>query len=178
MSFEVLFVCTGNVHRSVLAERLLAQHAGAGVRVASAGTRPPGPYEMDRETRTVLEQLGGEGRDFTSRRLTGEMVAGASLVLGMEREHREAAVRLRPGALRRVFTLREFLRLAEGAQGAQGDVVAYAAGMRGEVAPVDAEQDAVSDPWGLGYEALSACGTLLDAHTRALAALLTPVAPR
>jgi protein-tyrosine phosphatase len=171
--FAVLFVCTGNLHRSVLAERLLAKHAGTGVRVLSAGTRPPGPYPMDPGTRTVLEQLGGDGRDFTSQRLTAPLVAQASLVLGMEREHREAAVRLRPAALRRVFTLREFLRLAEGASGEFGEVVAHAAGMRGEAVPVDAGQDAVTDPWGLGPEALSACGTLLDTHTAALAALLT-----
>ncbi|MCX5200261.1 low molecular weight phosphatase family protein [Streptomyces sp. NBC_00237] len=171
--FTVLFVCTGNVHRSVLAERLLARHAGRGVRVFSAGTRPPGPYPMDPATRAVLERRGGDGRDFASRRLTAALVAEASLVLGMEREHREAAVRLRPVALRRIFTLREFLRLAEGASGEPGEVVAHAAGMRGEAVPVDAEQDAVSDPWGRGPEALSACGALLDVHIAALAALLT-----
>ena len=37
---------------------------------------------------------------------------GASLVLGMEREHRARVVALAPALLRRTFTLREFERLA------------------------------------------------------------------
>ncbi|MEU8587049.1 hypothetical protein AB0C59_08610 [Streptomyces sp. NPDC048664] len=120
---RVLFVCTGNVHRSVLAERLLAARlpAGSAVRAESAGTlahRRPG---MESGTRAVLERLGGDGHGFSARPLTGRLVAEASLVLGLAREHREAAVRLAPAAMRRCFTLKEFVRLAAAAPGREED---------------------------------------------------------
>ncbi|MEV0090181.1 hypothetical protein [Streptomyces sp. NPDC050738] len=156
----VLFVCTGNMHRSVLAERLLAPKL-PGARVHSAGTEADERVGMDPATRSVLRQLGGEGGEFTSRRLTAAMVAGADLVLGMEREHREAAVRLSPVSLRRCFTLKEFLRLG-------GD-----AGQRGAVAPVPASVDGITDPWGQPYDVLQACAEDLDQLTGEVATLLT-----
>ncbi|MGW2555338.1 arsenate-mycothiol transferase ArsC [Streptomyces sp. NPDC001635] len=113
---RVLFVCTGNVHRSVLAERLLAARlpSGEAVRPESAGTEARPRPGMERSTRAVLEKLGGDGSGFAARRLTAPLVAGAGLVLGLAREHREAAVRLAPSAMRRCFTLKEFVRLAAG----------------------------------------------------------------
>ncbi|WP_329119636.1 arsenate reductase/protein-tyrosine-phosphatase family protein [Streptomyces sp. NBC_01465] len=155
----VLFVCTGNMHRSVLAERLLAPKLPA-ARVRSAGTEADGRVGMDPATRSVLRQLGAEGGEFASRRLTAELVAGSDLVLGMEREHREAAVRLSPGSLRRCFTLKEFLRL-------DGD-----ADRRGAVAPVPPAADGIADPWGQSYDVLRACAEELDRLTADVAVLL------
>ncbi|GAA1358171.1 arsenate reductase/protein-tyrosine-phosphatase family protein [Streptomyces beijiangensis] len=156
----VLFVCTGNMHRSVLAERLLAPRL-PGARVSSAGTEAGEVVGMDPATRSVLRQLGGDDREFVSRRLTAALVAGSDLVLGMEREHREAAVRLSPVSMRRCFTLKEYLRL-------DGD-----AGRRGTVAPVPAAADGVADPWGQPYDVLHACAEEVDGLTANIAALLT-----
>ncbi|MEU6068610.1 low molecular weight phosphatase family protein [Streptomyces sp. NPDC047082] len=116
---RVLFVCTGNVHRSVLAERLLATKLppGSAVRPESAGTEAWPRPGMDSSTRAVLEKLGGDGSGFEARPLTAQLVAGATLVLGLAGEHREAAVRLAPAAMRRCFTLKEFVRLAVGGVG-------------------------------------------------------------
>ncbi|MFE0510971.1 hypothetical protein, partial [Streptomyces sp. NPDC058964] len=116
---RVLFVCTGNVHRSVLAERLLAARLapGSAVRPESAGTEAWPRPGMESSTRAVLEKLGGDGSGFAARPLTAQLVAGAALVLGLAGEHREAAVRLAPSAMRRCFTLKEFVRLAVGGSG-------------------------------------------------------------
>ncbi|MEU6650592.1 low molecular weight phosphatase family protein [Streptomyces sp. NPDC046900] len=113
---RVLFVCTGNVHRSVFAERLLAARLppGSAVRPESAGTEARPRPGMENSTRAVLERLGGDGSGFSARPLTALLVAEAALVLGLAREHREAAVRLAPSAMRRCFTLKEFVRLAAG----------------------------------------------------------------
>ncbi|MFI8288287.1 low molecular weight phosphatase family protein [Streptomyces sp. NPDC085614] len=185
----VLFVCTGNTYRSPLAERLLAARLGpdSPVRVSSAGTRAAAGDRMDPATRSVLTELGVTGTGFRPRPLTTEMVTRASLVLGMEGEHREAAVRLVPLALRRCFTLREFVRLAEGhrPEGSDPgpgpgradvpDLVARAAARRGTVAPPGPGADAVPDPCGEPYDVLRRCAEDIDALAVRLAALLSAV---
>ncbi|TWG06922.1 hypothetical protein [Streptomyces brevispora] len=196
---RVLFVCTGNVHRSVLAERLLAARlpSGSAVRPESAGTeawRRPG---MESSTRAVLEKLGGDGSGFAARPLTAQLVEGAALVLGLAIEHREAAVRLAPSAMRRCFTLKEFVRLAMGgvneAQGGEGTatahdgvpdkerprvvagldvVVAAAATRRGVAPPLPPAEDDVADPWGKPDSVLYGCACEIDGAVSTLALLL------
>jgi protein-tyrosine phosphatase len=196
---RVLFVCTGNVHRSVLAERLLAARLppGSAVRPESAGTEAWPRPGMESSTRAVLEKLGGDGSGFAARPLTAQLVAGAALVLGLAREHREAAVRLAPSAMRRCFTLKEFVRLAvggvdevrggEGAATAHGGVpdgegprvvdgfdvvVAAAAGRRGAAAPVPPAEDDVADPWGRPHSVLYGCAREIDGAVSTLGRLL------
>lgn len=196
---RVLFVCTGNVHRSVLAERLLAARlpSGSAVRPESAGTEARPRPGMEDSTRAVLEELGGDGSGFAARPLTARLVTGAALVLGLAIEHREAAVRLAPSAMRRCFTLKEFVRLAvggvdelrggEGAATAQGGVpdgegprvvdgfdvvVAAVAGRRGAAAPVPPVEDDVADPWGRPHSVLYGCAREIDEAVSTLARLL------
>jgi len=177
--FEVLFVCTGNMYRSPIAERLLAVHLGAvgdSLRIGSAGTmaRPGAP--MSPRSAAVIEELGGSSGEFTARRLTAELVGSADLVLGLAREHREAAVRLRPTALRRCFTLEEFARLTHGrcAEGGPLRLVAEAAAARGRTAPVDPDSEDVEDPDGRPLAELHACAVRIDRTLRRVAAVLTP----
>ncbi|GHK04220.1 protein-tyrosine-phosphatase [Streptomyces sp. Y2F8-2] len=173
---RVLFVCTGNVHRSVLAERLLAARlpAGSALRPESAGTEAWHRSSMENATRAVLKELGGDGSGFVSRPLTAQLVASAALVLGLAREHREAAVRLAPWAMRRCFTLREFMRLAdEGGEGVGGfqALVAAAAARRGTAAPVPPDEDDVPDPWGRPRHELYECAREIDGRVSRLARL-------
>jgi protein-tyrosine phosphatase len=166
---RILFVCTGNVYRSVLAERLLAARLppGSALQPESAGTEACHRPRMEDTTRTVLEELGGDGSGFTSRPLTAQLLAGAPLVLGLAREHREAAVRLAPAAMRRCFTLKEFVRLANGGAAGEGGggleaVVAAAATRRGTAAPVPQAEDDIPDPWGGPREELYECALEID----------------
>jgi protein-tyrosine phosphatase len=120
----------------------------------------------------VLERLGGDGSGFVSRPLTARLVLGSALVLGLAREHREAAVRLAPSAMRRCFTLKEFVRLAGGEADADGRrpagvgdlaaVVAAAAARRGHTTPVPPEADDVADPWGRPSAVLAGCAREVD----------------
>ncbi|MFJ3235811.1 low molecular weight phosphatase family protein [Streptomyces sp. NPDC086787] len=167
---RILFVCTGNVLRSVLAERLLAARLppGSALWPESAGTEARCGSRMKDDTRAILEKLGGDGSGFASRPLTAQLIAGASLILGLTREHREAAVRLVPTAMRRCFTLKEFVRLAEGggtrASGGNGldPLVAAAAGRRGAEPPVPPPDDNIRDPWGLPWKELHECALEID----------------
>ncbi|GGR87314.1 protein-tyrosine-phosphatase [Streptomyces humidus] len=165
---RILFVCTGNVHRSVLAERLLAARLppGAVLRPESAGTEAWHRSRMEGTTQAVLEELGGDAFGFASRPLTAQLVEGAALVLGLAREHREAAVRLAPSAMRRCFTLKEFVRLAAGegagSGGELGAVVQAAATRRGAAAPVPPAEDDIPDPWGRPRDELYECALEID----------------
>jgi protein-tyrosine-phosphatase len=112
--FTALVVCTGNICRSALAERLgrahldsaLGDHAGL-VHLHSAGTRAVVGSSMHPDSSAVLETYGGAGEGFRARQLVRVHVAEADLVLTMTREHRREVLTLEPGALHRTFTLRE-----------------------------------------------------------------------
>jgi protein-tyrosine phosphatase len=200
--FAVLFVCTGNLYRSPIAERLLTARLdshSARFRVGSAGTRGRPGIPMSPSAAAVIRERGGEADGFVTRRLTAELVAAADLVLGLARQHREAAVRLHPTALRRCFTLEEFVRLTGptavggglpgGGQygggllgaglpgGGRLDPVAHAAAWRGRTPPVAADADDIEDPDGLPLESLRACADRIDRALRHVAAALTTPAP-
>ncbi|GAA5166230.1 low molecular weight phosphatase family protein [Ornithinimicrobium tianjinense] len=108
----ILVVCTGNVCRSPLVERVLQagldqRHGPGSVLVRSAGTSGLEGWPMDERSAALLADLGGSADGFAARRLTPEMVAAAELVLTATRDHRARSVRLHPRALRRTFTVRE-----------------------------------------------------------------------
>lgn len=116
---QILVVCTGNVCRSPLLERLLQsgldEAYGPGVvEVASAGTGALVGAAMDERSAAILGELGGAGDGFTARRITEAMIRKASLVLTATLDHRAAVVRLVPRALRSTFTVRELALLSPG----------------------------------------------------------------
>ncbi|MGY1652043.1 arsenate reductase/protein-tyrosine-phosphatase family protein [Geodermatophilus sp. SYSU D01119] len=107
---HLLFVCTGNICRSAVAERLLTGWVGDLVEhleVSSAGVAATPGRPMHRASARALEQLGGDPTGFTSRRLTAGSVQRADLVLTMTRQHRRTVLELAPRGLRRTFTLAE-----------------------------------------------------------------------
>lgn len=108
--FRVLFVCTGNVCRSPLAERLTRSALGPcpAVQVTSAGTRAEPGREMTERARRVLVRLGGDPTGFGSRPLVPGLVAAADLVLTATREHRAESVAMHLPAVTRAFTIAEF----------------------------------------------------------------------
>lgn len=110
---RVLAVCTGNVCRSPAIERLLGTWLGpAGLEVTSAGIAAMAGAPMTPQMATLVADAGGRPEGFVSRQLTEDMVATADLVLTATRDHRGEVLALHPPALRRTFTLREFVRLA------------------------------------------------------------------
>lgn len=87
---RVLFVCTGNINRSVAAE-FIAKAAWPGVEVSSAGlSDSSGNSLMAPKMRQTLIKQEVEA-DFArrSQRITDEMVEQADLVLYMGHNHRK-----------------------------------------------------------------------------------------
>ena len=170
--FGILFICTGNMCRSVIAERLavdglrarLGENAAAfGVR--SAGTEGKDGAPVHALTTAVLERFGLSAHGMTSRYVTQSDIDAADLILPAGREHQDRIVALRPGASRRVYLLREFARLAaavtvpgatRGPARRAHDLVAAAARMRGRVPYVEPGEDDIADPQPT-FEAFAAC---------------------
>jgi protein-tyrosine phosphatase len=110
----VLFVCTGNLCRSPLAEGLLrawVDDERADLTVASAGVEARDGAPMDPQSAAALRELGGDPTAFRSHRLTAADSTRAGLVLTMNRWHRRQVLERDPRALRKAFTLGEASRL-------------------------------------------------------------------
>jgi RpiB/LacA/LacB family sugar-phosphate isomerase len=106
----ILFVCTGNVCRSPMAEGLF-RHAVRGrgdYRVISAGLgavegQPPSPYAVQ-----AVKELGIDISNQRSRMLTAELVNQADYIFGMTHSHIDTVMLLFPHAAEKTFLLREF----------------------------------------------------------------------
>jgi protein-tyrosine phosphatase len=116
LALHILFVCTGNVCRSPMAERLAiaygARYHIKGLTASSAGTRAMTGHPIQPYAARVLEELGGDASNFAARQLKPTIAADADLVLTMTRVHRDDVLKLVPQQLHRTFTLREAARLA------------------------------------------------------------------
>ncbi|MGY1740245.1 MULTISPECIES: arsenate reductase/protein-tyrosine-phosphatase family protein [unclassified Blastococcus] len=119
---RLLFVCTGNLCRSPVAERLMLARAARSlaespeltrVEVLSAGVHADADSRMDPHSARALQALGGDPAGFASRRLSPELARSADLVLTMTREHRSAVLGLDPRGLRKTFTLAEAADLVQ-----------------------------------------------------------------
>ncbi len=106
----ILFLCTGNVCRSPMAEGLF-RHAVKGrgeFRILSAGI---GAIDGQLPTNHSVQAMHEIGIDISrqrSRALTGELVRSADLILGMTHSHTDTVALLYPSAAEKTFLLREF----------------------------------------------------------------------
>jgi protein-tyrosine phosphatase len=168
--FSVLMVCTGNIGRSPMMERLMrrelsARGVGSRVAVSSAGTYAQSGRGMELGAMRALTELGVDADRFTATLLTPHAVAASDLVLVATREHRAEVVNLQPSAVRRTFTLHELGRIAVNAPPMPGfdyvdaevhaaprqmrAAVAWAGQLRGAVPRPDPEElDDLDDPLG------------------------------
>ena len=169
-TFSVLMVCTGNIGRSPMMERLMrrelrARGVGDQVSVTSAGTLAQSGREMEAGATHALTDLGVDVDRFTATPLTLEAIAASDLVLVATREHRAEVVNMAPSAVRRTFTLHELSRIAAHAPPIPGSdsvdtevpatpramraAVAWAGQMRGSVPrPDSGDLDDLDDPLG------------------------------
>jgi len=173
--FTVLLVCTGNICRSALAERLgrayleevLGEDAAA-VRIVSAGAHAVVDAAMHPHSALVLQGYGAEPGDFRAQQLTQRLAVEADLTLTMTRGHRREVLQLAPRALGRTFTLRE----AAGALAlvGRGDAAGATFGERARrlvAAMADARsrrpagEDDVPDPIGRPVDAHQEAGALI-----------------
>jgi len=166
--FSVLIVCTANQCRSPMAEHILrarVEEADLDWYVSSAGTHAVERSAIVPEASRILARRGIDATGFHSRRLTGELIAGADLILTAEQKQRERVAALMPGAIRRTFTLRQFARLVDnpardGVPMTGPDLVELALEVQGLSQPD--ESDDLADPVGGPRRGYRQCAELID----------------
>jgi protein-tyrosine phosphatase len=192
--FTVLHVCMGNICRSPMAERLLDRavrdRVGPGgeklVRSVSAGTG--GWHEGEEMNPPAARQVRGRGGSvdgFEARKLRGDFLDEADLILTATADQYDYVVALRPGAATRTFVLGEFGRLLAAVDAnalPKAAAEADAVHARGEAIVEAADQlragdgsqpgDDLDDPWGRGDQTFQRVGDEIEDTTVPFATLL------
>ncbi|GAA5182446.1 hypothetical protein GCM10023322_19460 [Rugosimonospora acidiphila] len=194
--FSVLHVCMGNICRSPMAERLamravrerVGDKADDLVYVSSGGTGGwHAGEEMNPPAAREVRRRGGEDTGFAARKLLGEHVDAADLVLAATAEQVEYILELRPDAAGRTFVLGEFGRLLSEVNGAalppyapapdlvyaRGVALVEAVDQARDGQPPLAEDD-LDDPWGRGDAFFARVADEIDATLQPLVAALLP----
>ena len=108
---KILFVCTGNSCRSVMAEglfkKMVKDRAGE-FEISSAGISAIDGFPASPETIKVMEAEGVDVSDHRSQRLKTDMVHVSDKIFVMERMHRDWILRFVPEAKGKIFLLTEF----------------------------------------------------------------------
>jgi protein-tyrosine-phosphatase len=121
----ILFVCTANINRSFMAERILrgelVKHRKRDVLAFSAALIDMKGAPADPIAVKLLQAGGYDGDGHQSRLLTEEMVAQADLMLAMEDSHRKLILVQYPPAEGKVRLLKSYSRDYAEADGDIGD---------------------------------------------------------
>lgn len=150
---RILVVCTANICRSPIAERLLAAYLTRGgldaqVEVTSAGTHArPGHQAADGMLR-IAEEWGLELASHRSRRVEEPLVSRQELVITMEDAHRTVVSRLAAGVGSRTFTMTELAALVDAAPPSSPGLSAAVAGWHAARARTSLDAPDVADPYG------------------------------
>jgi len=112
MDKKILFVCTGNTCRSVMAQGLfknmLREEGIKDVKVSSAGIDALPSFAIYGVLEKVLKEEDIEISNHKPTRVTPQIVKDANLILVMEKRHKEAILEMAPEVKNRVFLLKEF----------------------------------------------------------------------
>jgi protein-tyrosine phosphatase len=158
---NVLFVCTGNICRSPLAEQVFDQMVAASgfgerVKVDSSGTFGLSGSEMDLGSMRAMRDLGFDPKPHRAKALTREQAEWADLILTFSEAHRADVVELHVPANRYAFTLTEFANLVTHYESPEAELASRLTDTlrhRG-VAPRLDDLD-IADPYGLDRTAFA-----------------------
>ncbi len=115
-NFVILFVCTGNLCRSPLAEGYLNKRLKdkniSGIKVISAGTIGIEGKPASEGSVRIARENGFDISCHRARAVTHSLVYEADLIIAMEDVHRECVAGMDPDARSKTCLLMDFSRLA------------------------------------------------------------------
>jgi protein-tyrosine phosphatase len=165
---HIVFVCTGNAARSVMAGAMWRQLAPDWT-VTTAGTHVIEGQPMSWRTQEAMARLGFAANGHRSRQLKPADLTSADLVVCFEIWHIEYIRRTHPDAADRTATLKRWCAVLAGTSGPVVGRVATAG-----VAGVKLEPwEEVDDPAGGDVEVVAACARAILGLATTLAELLT-----
>ncbi len=113
---KILFVCTGNTCRSVLAHyygALLADQKKMPLEFFSVGLSAHKSIVQPPIVAQLLEKEGVRGFSHIPVRLTSELAEGADLILCMTAVHRDRVKESYPSAAEKTFTMMDYAGLGD-----------------------------------------------------------------
>lgn len=170
MSADVLFICTGNAARSVMAGVSLSTRR-PDLAVETAGTLVVDGQPMSIRTRAAIQGVGHELPRHASRQAHPPDLDRAQLVVALAPEHVEWVRRTHPVAAAHTVSLIRLVRDLPGPDGFDA--------IRSQVAALDpagvelGDWEEVVDPGGGEAEVFAACAREIDVLVEALAPRLT-----
>lgn len=112
MTKSVLFVCTGNSCRSVMAEAILRKRLNEldkkNIDVSSAGVRALNGLPPSDGTIEVMKEEGVDVSGLRTKKITADMIKKFDLILAMEPAHEDEILALAPEAKSRTYLLKEY----------------------------------------------------------------------
>lgn len=114
---HILFVCTGNVCRSVIAEGILKnfllKKGITGITVSSAGIEANSEYKIYGYLEEVMREAGIDFSDHISTQIAEKDVKMSSIIFVMEKRHKQFILERFPYAAKKVFLLKGYAGYGE-----------------------------------------------------------------